>query len=381
MPKLHDLPSGSGLPPFLLTPAHVPFVAAETAGREAGDSLAHPPPEVSPEEAARIAGRIFGVSGSFRPLTSERDANFHISLDSGAQALLKITNEREAHGITEMQSLALMHLAQTDPELPVQRLCQTLRGQPWEMVTLASGTRHMCRLLTWIDGTMLHAADPDPDLHFQTGALLARVTRGLRGLFHPAAGHVLQWDIKQAGALRPMLSAVQDPELQSRLRDHLDHFDGEIAPRLPKLRAQLVHNDLNPHNIVVDSTSAGRPAGIIDFGDMVHTALVCDLAIAASYHVTEGPAPLSRLADLVAGYHQVLPLEEEETELLPALIRLRHITTLTITSWRAARYPENASYILRNAPQSLRGLNTIDATGLAETADLLRRAIQSRATE
>ena len=46
------------------------------------------------------------------------------------------------------------------------------------------------------------------------------------------------------------------------------------------MRAQVVHNDLAPTNVLVDDTLA--VTGITDFGDMTHTALVCDLAVAAA---------------------------------------------------------------------------------------------------
>lgn len=367
-----DSPAGvsADLPPFVTTAD--PLLFPDGGGSGEAGLLSHPPPAITPAAAAGIAGRLFGVSGTFRLLSSERDANFHILLPGGGQALLKITNALEDRNVTAMQTAALAWLAAVDPGLPVQRVCATREGKAWEIVTGPSGQEHMVRLLTWVDGTMLHAAQPGPGLHRGIGALLARLTRGLRGFFHPAAGHVLQWDIKQAARLRPMIGAVEDAALRGRLSAALDGFDARIAPRLPHLRAQIVHNDFNPHNVVVGA--AGQPAGIIDFGDMVHTPLVCDLAVACSYHITEDAAPLARIAEMVAGYASVLPLEEEELALLPDLIRLRHVTTLAITAWRARRYPENAAYILRNARASLCGLDAIGRIGTDATARLLRDA-------
>jgi Ser/Thr protein kinase RdoA (MazF antagonist) len=77
---------------------------------------------------------------------------------------------------------------------------------------------------------------------------------------------------------------------------------------------------------------------------------------------------------MVAGYTSLLPLEAEELALLPDLIRLRHATTLAITSWRARKYPENAAYILRNAAASRRGLDILDSLDATETRDALARA-------
>ncbi|RDD96948.1 aminoglycoside phosphotransferase [Paracoccus pantotrophus] len=339
--------------------------------------LSTDPPAISLERAAEIAEEVFGVRGQFRALSSERDANFHLRLADGTQALLKITNAREDRAVTAMQTKALIHLAAVAPELPVQRICTTRRGEPWEIVTEASGEDHVVRLLTYLDGTMLVGATAGPELHRGIGSLLARVTKGLRGFFHPAAGHELQWDMKHAAKLRPLLGAVDDAELQRRLTRMLDRFDAEIAPKLPLLRAQIVHNDLNPHNVVVDNPLATRPTGVIDFGDMVHTPLACDLAVACSYHLGSGKDPLHPVAEIVGGYASVLPLEREEIDLLPELIQLRHMTTLAISAWRAARYPENAGYILRNAPASLRGLDCIDQIGTRETAALLRQAVET----
>ncbi len=40
-------------------------------------------------------------------------------------------------------------------------------------------------------------------------------------------------------------------------------------PQLAGLRHQVIHNDLNLHNVLVDPKDGARVAGVIDFGDMV----------------------------------------------------------------------------------------------------------------
>lgn len=360
------------LPPILATtdPARAP----DREGGGGGSLLASSGPEISLGDAADLARQFYGVEGNVRALSSERDANFHIRLSGGEQVLLKVSNSMEDIAETGMQTAALMHLAAIDPDLPVQRIHATKDGAAWVLVDGPSGDRHIVRLMSFIDGTMLSVAEALPDLHFQIGHTLARLTRALRGFFHPSSGRFLQWDIKHAGQLRPMLEAIDDEELKARLSRLLARFDAEIGPRLPHLRAQTVHNDFNPHNIVVDGPLASRVTGVIDFGDMVMTPNVCDLAIACSYHVIGGNDPLRLVEDMVAGYASVLPLEPEELDLLPDLIRLRHATTLAITAWRARKYPENATYILRNAAASQRGLDILDSLDHSATKDVLVRA-------
>ncbi|MFG6569433.1 phosphotransferase [Sulfitobacter sp. 1A13679] len=356
-----------GLPPFLSG------VLAEEAGAQT-DLLAQDPPAVDAARAAEVALRFYGISGEIEPLAAEKDANFLITLTTGEKALLKITNAAEDRAVTDMQTAALMHLAAADPELPVQRICASLNGKAAEVATAADGQPHVVRLMSFLGGTVLSNATPQPGLYHALGDFHARVTLGLRGFFHPAGGHFLQWDIKQASHLRPLLADVQDAALRQQLQHRLDQFDAETAPRLPHLRAQIVHNDFNPHNILVDAPQAQYPVGLIDFGDMVHTPLACDLAVACSYQLGQGADPLGAICEMVAGFAARLPLEAEEVALLPSLIRLRHATTLAIGASRARRYPENAPYILRNAAASQRGLAALDQVGDAAAIKALHHA-------
>lgn len=355
----------------------LPPVIARTAApapEETADLLSHDAPAIPLELAGQMARDLYGITGEVSRLSAEKDENFRITLPSGERALLKITNAAEDRAVTQMQTAALMHLKAVDPTLPVPHVRQSLSGQASEVITSPAGQAHVVRLLTYLEGTVLSTAVAGADLHHDIGRLLARLTLALRGFFHPAAGHVLQWDIKQAHRLRPMLEAVADADLRRRLTRLLDRFDADIAPRLPHLRAQVGHNDFNPHNLLVDGPEATRLTGIIDFGDMVHTPLVCDLAVACSYQIADPSHPMEAIARLIAGYTAVLPLEAEEIALLPDLMRLRHATSLTIGAWRARRYPDNAAYILRNGEASLRGLNALDEIGTKAAVNALRAA-------
>ena len=89
-------------------------------------------------------------------------------------------------------------------------------------------------------------------------------------------------------------------------------------------------------------------AGIIDFGDLTCTARVNDLAITAAYQVADSDDPLAPACEMIAAYHAVLPLEPAEFSVLFDLIATRMAMTIVISSWRAARYPANRNYILRN---------------------------------
>ena len=71
---------------------------------------------------------------------------------------------------------------------------------------------------------------------------------------------------------------------------------------------------------------------------------------------SSGPRKVVVGAAFAGAHHAVLPLTAPEQEVLFDLVAARMVTTVAITSWRAAKYPEDAAYILRNVPSARAGL-------------------------
>lgn len=327
-----------------------------------GPLLDSAPPALGAVEVADLISRHWGLQGNLSPLTSERDLNHRLDAPEG-RFVVKIANAAEPHALTRFQNRALRHAGAADPALPIPRVIASLKGA--DDVVLPGG--NLMRVLSWVDGAPL-AGLPRTDAQGQAVAALgARLARALRGLDDPAADHVLQWDIRHAAKLRPLLPHVADRDLRALCTQGLDRFDAHVAPALPSLRWQVIHGDLNPHNILGDPAAPDRVTGILDFGDMVRTPLVCDLAVAASYRI-DPARPAESLAAFAAAWHAVDPLTPLERDVLVDLTAARMVTTVAITAFRAARYPENAAYILRNLPSA--------RAGLAAFATLDRGAMQ-----
>ncbi|MEO8241073.1 MAG: phosphotransferase [bacterium] len=314
-----------------------------------GASLTTPPPTLTAAEAAALAEAHFGLTGVLTRLTSERDLNFQLTTPTG-RFVLKLANRAEPPALTDLQTRALIHLETTT--LPVPRVIRTRHG-----ATEALTPHGTLRLLTWLDGMPQYQTQRSPSQCAAMGTIAANLSLGLRSFSHPAADHFLQWDIKQASHLRPLLPDIA-ADLRPLATEVLNRFDRAIAPHLPDLRAQIVHNDLNPHNVLVDPQDPGRITGILDFGDMVKTPLICDAAVAAAYQI-DPAAPRHSLQTFAAAYHAALPLTALEARLLPDLTATRMLTTLAVASARAARYPDNAAYILRNLPTAAAGLQAL----------------------
>jgi 4-aminobutyrate aminotransferase-like enzyme/Ser/Thr protein kinase RdoA (MazF antagonist) len=338
--------------------------------------LVSPAPAFTVDEAQRIAASEFGIRGEARLLTSERDQNFFLRSEDEREFVIKIANAAEDPAITAFQTGALEHLARHAPQLPLPRIAPACNGASSVRVETAAGHAHVVRLLTFLRGTPWRSVETSGSLRRALGGLLAQLDRGLRGYFHPAAGYELAWDLKRAARLRELLPNITDPARRLLARARLDRFDDLVAPRLGGLRAQVIYNDLNPSNVLVDPEHPTRICGVIDFGDLVHGPLASDVAVAASYHVAEGPAALAAASEFVAAFHAQTPLDFDEVALLPDLIVARLLATVTLTEWRAALHPGNRDYILRNNPAAWRMLEQLEGVSHASLVARMLDACQ-----
>lgn len=295
-----------------------------------------------------VAAQHFGVIGTARNLASERDTNYHVVTAAGRGYALKFANPAEPPENTDFQTEALRYLERTDPTLPVPKVVPALNGAHELTLPLPDGRKSVVRLLTWVEGEQVTKVGVSAALRRDIGAKLARLGAALSGFDHRAAAHDILWDIKNASRLWEMIPAIAEPEMRAHVEAELTHFDKAVGPKLAGLRQQVIHNDLNHYNVVVVPTAPDRVSGILDFGDMVKTALVIDVAVAASYLTSLEDDPLVCVTDIVTAYHAVTPLTRDEVMLLRDLIVARLFTSICITDWRATRYPENAAYILRN---------------------------------
>ncbi len=309
------------------------------------DILETQSPGFTNEQVKDIAKNLFGLTGDLLPLDSERDQNFQISEEDGDRFVIKIANSAEEPAIIDMQIKALEHIARVDPELPVPRVLLSRNGLAIEQIQAENGTKHFVRILTYLPGVPPKDESTNPALLRPVGACLARLSRALRGFFHPIANYELLWDLKHTSKLRQYLPHITDPDHHKLVSYFLDRFDRNVLPLIPKLRAQIVHNDLVPDNLLVAKDDPGRIVGIIDFGDMVHTLLIIDLATTIAATLRGHADPVGEAAEIVAGYNEIIQLEESELRILYDLIAARLTMLNVIASWRVTLHPDNEEYI------------------------------------
>jgi 4-aminobutyrate aminotransferase-like enzyme/Ser/Thr protein kinase RdoA (MazF antagonist) len=312
-------------------------------------------PAFGTEEASRLVLENYGIEGKTMPLPGERDQNFVVETADGTRHVLKIANRLEDPQILEAQNRAMSHLARTVDLTP--RIIPSTNGD--EVVTLADagGNTYSARLVSWVPGIPLASLKRQSDrLLRNLGRTVGRLDRAFAGFDHPAVHREFHWDLARGPeVIAGHRQLIGDPEIGDLVDRALDLYRRETLPLLPGLRTAVIHNDANDHNVIVGGgdtlhTRNQQVTGIIDFGDMVHSHVAGNLAVAAAYAVLDKPSPLAAACRLVEGYHAEHPLTEEELAALFGMVCLRQAVSICVAARQARERPDDPYLTVSQAP-------------------------------
>jgi hydroxylysine kinase len=306
----------------------------------------HPHP-LSLERAAGLVRDYYGFEAQAVPLTGERDENFRVRAADGSEYVLKLAHPAEDPAVSDLATAALQHLESQDPALPCPRVVRTRSGRTQVRFTHETGVERTARLLTYLPGQPLLFGGRSVNLGAACGRLGGRLTRALRTFAHPAAYRAVVWDVRHAAHLVRLLGQVPRFPCRQDASAVLERIAPRIDSQFPSLRQQVVHNDLNPRNILV--TPAGEVSGIIDFGDLTHTAIIADVAVTAAELIPEACTAASGAAavsvrDVANAYHQSLPLLPEERTMLGTLVAARLVANVVVHEWHLHHNPTGEHY-------------------------------------
>ncbi len=331
-------------------------------------------------EAGDLARDRFGLDVLATRLATEKDDTFRLTGADGRRWTLKVAHPAEPDAEIGFQTALLAHVARAEPALPVPRVVPDLRANRWATVTDGAGQRRVVRVMTWCPGVPLDQIPSTRSQRRATGELLARLRHATAGFAYPADSPVVAWDVQHLPALRPLLASIPDPGRREQLARGLDRFallEGQVAA----LRQQVLHNDFNKSNLLADPGQPDVITGIIDFGDATRTAIAIDVATALVNQLPRDgdQGDQHRLTgdifedgrDVLDGYLARADLTPGELRLIPHLVMARVVARALISTHRAARFPENAAYLLRNTEPGWAQLDWFLAHSMTEVTEWL----------
>jgi len=285
-------------------------------------------PAFDANTAAEIAAEHFGLRARAHTLPSERDQNFLLTNQAGEKFVLKIANALESRTFLEAQNSILKHLERRVSIC--QKLLPALSGE--EIVSVRS---HLVRMVHFIPGAPLAEIRPHTSgLLHDLGRKLGELAHALADFDHPAVHRDFHWDLANGNRVvnefAPLIDNVSLRELVLKCRYE--------PPE--RLRRSVIHGDANDNNLLVDPESM-TVTGLIDFGDMVYSYTVGDLAIAIAYVILDKTDPHAAAAEIVSGYRSEFALLDEELEALWPLVRLRLAMSVCLAAHQLRQQPEN----------------------------------------
>ena len=177
------------------------------------------------------------------------------------------------------------------------QVCLSVREEQITSTRGDDGTTYFVRLLTYLPGKPLALVKPhNANLMVSLGRFFGNLSHMLQDFDHPAAYRDFHWDLKNAGRiLTQYMGLIKDADHQQLVQQFLDRYQAETEPQLPDLRTSVVHSDGNDYNVLVapDDPWHHKVIGVIDFGDMVHTQTINEVAIVCAYAMLDKIDPLS----------------------------------------------------------------------------------------
>jgi Ser/Thr protein kinase RdoA (MazF antagonist) len=278
-------------------------------------------PAFDVDSAREIADDVFGVTATARALPSERDQNFLLTNAAGEKFVLKIANALESRALLEAQNAVLDHLAKQVAFTP--RVRASSSGE-----LIATRANHFVRLVTYLPGVPLAEIVPhSPALLRDLGSKLGQMDRALADFDHPAVHRDFHWDLANGNRIIDEYSglvAERDLVLSCRFQPNTD------------LRKSVIHGDANDYNVLVETD---RVSGLIDFGDIVYSWTVGNLAVAVAYVVLWKDDPFAAAEHVIEGYRQEFPIYDEDV--LWKLVKLRLAMSVCLAAAQLRQRPDN----------------------------------------
>ncbi len=293
----------------------------------------------------------YGLSGVLNELPSYIDKNYLLSTDNGDKYVVKISSQQTPTQEVELENAAMKHISTKGLSFQTPIVIKSLSGE--ELLDF-SGLDNIIlkfRIVSFLEGHLYSQVDiNNSDLHVSLGQLIAEVTQAFSDFENPTAHRQLLWDLVNLANIEPLLEYFKGDEKQI-LKRILNDILVNTIPNLKKLPQQVIHNDANNTNLIASMKNGKLSCvGLFDFGDMVYTQRICELAIGMAYALMGQEDVLFTAKNIVKAYQSQITLSDDELLILPELIKARLLQSIIISGKSFAQDPDNEYLLISVAP-------------------------------
>lgn len=223
----------------------------------------------------------------------------------------------------------------------------TLTGEKILIVQL-EGKEYYAQLLTFLEGTFMGDLESNETILHSLGSFLGKMNATLLSHRSPqieARQH--NWDNQNALMNEHLTTHIKDHSQRRLVAYFYLQYKEVVVPYQYQLRKAIIQGDANEWNTLVQH---GKVSGLIDFGDISYSYLINELAIALFYALFGKENPVESACQIIKAYHQELPLEEKELEVLYYLIAIRGVVSVCNSTFQATLQPDNQYITVSQKP-------------------------------
>ena len=280
----------------------------------------------------------FGINAiKVEKLSGLDNANYLVETVTEKYIFKTYPYTRDALTLVEAENTALLFL-QNEGQRNIQTPIPS-KNQSYTALVNINGQEYICRMLSYLDGKFLVEVPHTKKLFQSFGKFLAQLDLKLQQFTdYRIAARKLKWDIRHLNLSKKYMEHIPVIKDRNIVYYFFKQYEENVVPFLPELRTSIIHNDANEWNVLVAQEEV---SGIIDFGDMAHTFLINELAIAITYACYDKENPLEWASILLKSYHESLPVQEKELEVLYYLIAARLCISVCISANTRAKKGDN----------------------------------------
>lgn len=299
------------------------------------------------KEIELLVKEYYLLNATAKALTGEYEFNFLLTSKDGTKYIFKAASDEHSYDFFDAQVKIVQHLSNSEV---ADKFFQYIPNVSGELMTVLQkdNRKFYLRLITFLEGEFWCNTNERSDaLHVDLGNVLGRMDKALQDFSHPAMHRHYVWDISNAADANRKLHCIKDHERRRMAGYFLLQFETEVLPVISSLRHAYLHHDANDTNILVRGDEV---VGLIDFSDMVYTALINNLAVACTYAMMNHPDPLHAATLVTKGYHEAYALTEQEVDVLYYLIAARLCVSVTQSAWNASIETNNEHHFISEKP-------------------------------
>jgi 4-aminobutyrate aminotransferase-like enzyme len=277
------------------------------------------------------------INPKLKKLVGYDSVNFKVETGSEKFILKVYANDKEMVDLAEAENEVLLHLQKNENNkfpAPVKN-----NSNGFLTSFKVENSAKTARLLTFLEGKFL--GDEEHTLHlFESfGKFLAEMDLNLKDFQnYVIAARQNKWDLQYFLLNEKYITHISNPAERKIVAYFFLQYKQNVLPLLPSLRKQTIHGDANDWNVL---TQNGTVSGIIDFGDVCFSQLINELAIAITYALMGKENPVDWAVPIISSYHKILPLEENEIDILYWLVAARLCTSVCNSAYEKIENPEN----------------------------------------